>query len=316
MTARAPLRLAVAGAGRVFERIYAPALRHTPSIRLAAVAEPNEAQLAAVPGEDVARYRRLAEMLAAGGFDCLALLTPPQFHSEHVLMALPLGLPLLVEKPVAMNLGELQAWGEAGPPSLITPVLPRRYWRSYRSWRARAAAARQLRCVLEANPGAWGAKSGPPPGPEHDLLPHLVDLCRWATGEDVVAVEGLAGPGSATARLQLADGRSVECCARHGEGWAEGLEIDGRRHFVNEPSRWEQLERGLRRLARLPGEDVGGLADMLERWASRVRGEPADGLAGPADAWASVAIIDAYLASVAEGGKPVEVRPPPPGWSN
>jgi predicted dehydrogenase len=143
-----------------------------------------------------------------------------------------------------------------------------------------------------------------------------VDLGRWVTSEDVVAVEGLAGPGSTTARLQLADGRSVECCARHGESWAEGLEIDGRRHFVNEPSRWEQLERGLRRLARLPGEDVGGLADMLERWASRVRGEPADGLAGPADAWASVAIIDAYLASVAEGGKPVEVRPPPPGWSN
>lgn len=309
-----PLRLAIAGAGRVFERIYAPAIPLAHSLRLVAVAEPNAEQLGSVPGHGVARYAGLEELLAAGGFDCLALLTPPRLHFEHVMKALPLGLPLLVEKPVALDLAELEAWPRAGSPALITPVFPRRYWPSYRRWRPRAATARQLRCVLEASPAAWGARSGPPPGPEYDLLPHVVDLCRWATGEEVAAVEGSSAQGGVTARLVLGSGRIAECVARHGGGWVEGLEIDGKRCFVNEPSHWQQLSRRLDRLRGLPGEDVRGLAGMLEQWAVRVRGGAATELPGAADAWANVAIVGACMESIASGGQRASVRPVPPGW--
>ncbi len=310
----APLKLAIAGAGRVFERIYAPALRRTPSLRLVAIAEPNAERLAAASGTGIARYSSLEGLLAAGGFDCLAVLTPPPLHFEHVMMALPLGLPLLVEKPVALGPGEIEAWPRAGSPSRITPALHRRYWCDYRRWRPLVVSARELRCVLEVSVAGWGAKDGPPPGPEHDLLPHLVDLCRWATGEEVAEVEGSGGQESVVAVLHLEGGRTVECVARHTTGWAEGFEIDGKRYFVDEPSRWRRLSEQLIRLRGLPGEDARGLAAMLEQWAVRIRGGPAGELPGARDAWASVAVVHACVESIALGGKRVAVRPLPPGW--
>jgi len=279
-----PIRLGVAGTGRVFERLYRPALERAEAVTLVAACDVRSPDAPLPPG--VAFHDSLTEMLAGGGLDAVAVLTPPRLHAEQTQQVLKAGLRALVEKPVTMNLQALQ--GVLAEGTDLTPAFPRRYWPGYR-----AVGPAVTRLELETSPAAWGAREASGEHPAFDLLPHLSDLACMAKGEAPVAVRATCSENVADATLRFGDGSEVRCRAVHGGEYREGFAIDGRPLRVGPPGLLGSLSARVRRKAPV---DVLGMSALLDGWARGTVGSP-----GVEDAWNSVAVVDAYWRSVESG---------------
>ncbi|WP_258062152.1 Gfo/Idh/MocA family protein [Arthrobacter sp. B0490] len=112
---RVPLRAAILGTGSV-AHLHAAALRDLPGVELVAAADPSEQHLAAfaeaygLPG----RHTSLADLLAAEDIDVLHICTPPGGHAEQTVAAFAHGAHVVVEKPAALSLAQLDLMVDAG----------------------------------------------------------------------------------------------------------------------------------------------------------------------------------------------------------
>lgn len=109
--ARRALRLGMIGAGGVAQSKYFPAIARLRTlwepIEIVAIAEPRSdhaAKLQAIYGGHwYSDYQTLLSEEAAA-LDGMLVLSPNDLHAEHTLACLDAGLPVLVEKPIALNL--------------------------------------------------------------------------------------------------------------------------------------------------------------------------------------------------------------------
>ncbi|WP_051951499.1 Gfo/Idh/MocA family oxidoreductase [Actinacidiphila yeochonensis] len=108
--------IALVGAGKVAHAAHLRELRDLPDLlRLAAVVDPDPAHTAAVRAAGfpaVPWCGTLAEAVAAGARAALVC-TPWWTHRDVVLECLELGLPVLCEKPVTLDLAEVEELAEA-----------------------------------------------------------------------------------------------------------------------------------------------------------------------------------------------------------
>lgn len=99
-----PIRLGLAGYGKIAQDQHLPAITSNPAFELVAVAS----QGAPCPG--VANFGSLGELLATGpAVDAIAFCTPPQGRFALVQQALAAGKHVLVEKPPCASVGEALA---------------------------------------------------------------------------------------------------------------------------------------------------------------------------------------------------------------
>lgn len=114
------LQLGVAGCGRIAQLVHLPELRRMPVSRVTALAEPEakhrEAAKARFPQARGCRDYR--ELLASAAVDALIICLPSSLHADAALAALKGGLPVYVEKPLAVDEASaralLQAWRSSG----------------------------------------------------------------------------------------------------------------------------------------------------------------------------------------------------------
>ncbi len=295
--------LGVVGAGRAFERLYAPAVNGLAGIRIAAIADPRPITFGAT------HFATLEELLDQFTVDAVVVLSPPQLHAGHVLTALKHGCPVLVEKPPALHAAEVESWLAADGATLVTPAFSRRTWLRYRGLRRRLGEGETGRIVIHTNPAAWGALGGGEAEAVEDLLPHCLDLARWISGAEIRAVSARAVPGGIAGDLHLDGSRVVSFEAAHAARYLEHLEIDGIVH--NERPR-KPIPAVIDRLRGRPAQEVEGTRRTLESWLRRLAGLPTVALPGIADAWACAAAMDACRASQDLNGATVELPPLPP----
>ncbi len=110
VTPGAPTRVCLVGAGAI-AATHAEALASLPDVQVAALVEPNPAR-----AEKFAKkwkigtvHADLPTALAAGGFEAVHILTPPDTHAELTQQCIDAGVAVLVEKPVATRLKEAEA---------------------------------------------------------------------------------------------------------------------------------------------------------------------------------------------------------------
>jgi predicted dehydrogenase len=109
-------RWAVVGPGRIARR-FAQAVRELPGARVAAVVGRDEARArafadeCAAPGE-VFVATALDELLQRREADAVYIATPHAFHFEDAARCLRAGLPVLCEKPLAVNLRQARELAE------------------------------------------------------------------------------------------------------------------------------------------------------------------------------------------------------------
>jgi predicted dehydrogenase len=116
------LKIALAGAGYI-ANIHARAVQNNGG-RVAAVAEKFPDKGAEFAARFGARYYgSLPELIKAGGVDALVVGTPNALHAPQAIAALKAGLPVMVEKPMAMNALEarrmLEASGRSGAALMV-----------------------------------------------------------------------------------------------------------------------------------------------------------------------------------------------------
>ncbi|WP_127903932.1 Gfo/Idh/MocA family protein [Solirhodobacter olei] len=97
-----PIPVAVVGVGKIARDQHLPAIAGEPRMRLAAAVSRN----ASVDG--VPNFVDLETYLAAGPKAAVALCTPPSARLEASLQAIAAGRDLLIEKPPAATLGEIE----------------------------------------------------------------------------------------------------------------------------------------------------------------------------------------------------------------
>ncbi|WP_134680646.1 NAD-dependent epimerase/dehydratase family protein [Paracoccus ravus] len=103
----ADLRVGILGAGYI-AAWHADAIRRTKGLLLAAVCDrsaPAAEGMAAAYG--ITAYTELDDMIASGTCDAVHILTPPPLHHGLTLRCLRAGLHVLVEKPAALSVAEL-----------------------------------------------------------------------------------------------------------------------------------------------------------------------------------------------------------------
>jgi len=309
-----PVRLGLAGCGRLAEAGYLPAFERLPRIRLAAVADPDPRRRSRVAGlasrdrPQVATHACAADLIAAGGVDGLVIASPPEAHLDAAVQAADASLPALVEKPPAPD----------GPLAARLAALEPRPWIGFNRRFDRAATLRErvppgggveLELELRYRQASWRAYTVAPDALA-DLGPHLVDLALFLTRTEPRAVRR-AALEPARARLELLTGRGVarircETNRVHRERvrvrTPDGAAIAD--HAIGGP-----MAGALARLRRRAHPLVDSLALQLEAFARTVRGESPGPLADAADGARVMAALDAARASARRAGAEVAVHP-------
>ena len=101
------LRIGIVGAGYIASW-HADAIRATPGARLVAVCDPaRDAAEALAAGYGITAFTDLDQMIAAQVCDVVHILTPPNLHRDIAVKCLGAGLHVMVEKPVALSVQEI-----------------------------------------------------------------------------------------------------------------------------------------------------------------------------------------------------------------
>ncbi|MFJ4268643.1 Gfo/Idh/MocA family protein [Paenarthrobacter nicotinovorans] len=105
MSTRSNLRVAVVGAGQMGADHVARITHKTKGAVVSAIVEPDrhraEAVLAEAPGASL--FTRIEDAIDEGALDAVLVATPGQFHAPVLAPAIDARLPILVEKPLAMD---------------------------------------------------------------------------------------------------------------------------------------------------------------------------------------------------------------------
>ena len=138
------VRIAVAGAGTIGSR-HVEEVDACESTALASVVDPDAAgrELAAKFG--VERYASLAQLFATDRPDGVILATPNRLHADGGLECVAAGVPVIVEKPIGVDVGSATRLVEAGEAAGV-PVLTGHH-RTYSPILAKAREIIQSGCL-------------------------------------------------------------------------------------------------------------------------------------------------------------------------
>jgi len=192
---KAPLRVGIAGLGRLGQRHAAALAFSTPNCQLVAACSPVEAERAyAQQHLGVATlYSELDDLLQDGNVDAVVLVTPTSLHADQTIAALKAGKHVLVEKPLALNVSDCErvlAASEQHPELVAMVGFVRRFDPSYLSAFQSVEAGEIGRPFLvrsqtcdQNDPDGFFVKFAPTSGGIFmDCSVHDIDLARWMLG--------------------------------------------------------------------------------------------------------------------------------------
>jgi predicted dehydrogenase len=325
------VRLVVAGAGG-FGREHLRILAGMPEVTIAGIADIRA---------DAAAEAQRRFGAGASGSDALALIdavrpdgvivaTPGPTHAAIARHALALGIPVLVEKPVAMNAAEAKplAMAAAASGSFVLPGHILRFSAAHRRLVviARSDAVGPILSVTARRHRDDSHARRYADDPVLMTMVHDIDLALWLTGTIPGAVLATRRPAGISRSETLMTGTSASGAVwRLATAWtfpteappADRIEVVGERGSV-------ELEAGatLRTFGAAPRVlDISGddpdqpHKAELAHFIGCIRGLERPETVTLADAMAGLAVVDATLASLRSGApEPTSARPagPPP----
>ncbi len=191
----APLRVGIAGLGRLGKRHAEQLARHTPGARLVAACSPVAEELDwARDALGVPRlYADYAELLADPEIDAVVLVTPTTLHADQTSAALRAGKHVFVEKPLSLDVATceaVEAVAREYPDQVAMVGFVRRFDPSYARAKAAIDAGQLGRPFLvrsqtcdQNDPAGFFVRFAPSSGGIFmDCSVHDIDLARWMLG--------------------------------------------------------------------------------------------------------------------------------------
>ncbi|MEX3961744.1 Gfo/Idh/MocA family oxidoreductase [Paraburkholderia sp. EG286B] len=191
-----PLRVGVAGLGRLGRRHAQNLAYRVPGATLAAACSPLEADLAwareALPAARL--YGEYADLLADQSVDAVWLVTPSALHAEQIVQALEAGKHVFCEKPLSLDVAECERVVDVSRRHAgrqVTIGFMRRFDPSYQDAYAKVQAGaigkpflvRSQTCDLN-DPEGFFVRFAPTSGGIFlDCTVHDIDVARWLLGK-------------------------------------------------------------------------------------------------------------------------------------
>lgn len=191
--------------------------------------------------DDLLRFAELDELLASDAVDLVSICTHTDTHSAFTRLALQAGKHVVVEKPVAITSGEVEALAELARSAglVCMPAMCMRFWPEW-DWLARTIKDGTMGRVLSARferlgaAPAWGdgfyadaSRSG---GAIFDLHVHDADFIRFAFGMPE-RVDSVGNDAHVSTRYAVPGG--PELLIAEG-GWLNAPEVPFRMRYVVE----------------------------------------------------------------------------------
>ena len=239
-----PLRLGIAGCGRIASSIHLPILAGIGEAKVIALAEPDSArrQEAALRIPQAACVGEFADLLSVPELDAVVVTLPTDMHAKAAIAAFQRGLHVYLEKPVASSLAEgrdvLSAWRTAGTVGMIGYNY--RFLPAYQ--RARdivqsgrigpLVVLRSIFCSSRRALPSWKQRRETGGGALLDLASHHLDLAAWFAASaplsltcDLVSRE--TEDDTALLQVEFAGGVSAQLLATFGGPERHHFEIIG-----------------------------------------------------------------------------------------
>ena len=237
-----PLRVGLIGCGRAAETLHLPVLKRTPEVKVVAATDVDAERLARVCERfRIPRaYPEASALLGDQAVEAVAICVPVRFHVEAALAALDAGKHVFLEKPLALDLDEVDR--------LITRTarVPRKVMIGFNlRWHRLVRAARDLlrshavgRPVIirttnttglhhrYALPG-WRDRRASGGGVLIEVAVHHFDLLRFLCGAEIEEV-------FACSRSERSEDEAATVMARMSGGILVALAFADRSHDTNE----------------------------------------------------------------------------------
>lgn len=190
-----PLRVGIAGLGRLGKRHAEQLARHTPGAVLSAACSPMPAELDWARSELGVRrcHADYADLLADPEVDAIVLVTPTTLHADQASAALRAGKHVFVEKPLSLDVATceaVEAVAREHPDRVAMVGFVRRFDPSYARAKAAIDAGQLGRPFLvrsqtcdQNDPEGFFVRFAPSSGGIFmDCSVHDIDLARWMLG--------------------------------------------------------------------------------------------------------------------------------------
>jgi predicted dehydrogenase len=306
-----PVQMGLVGCGRLAEFGYIPALRRASGVALVGVADVDPVRCSRIaPG--VPAYMTLQDLIGGGQAQAIIISTPTRCHLADATVAAQAKLPALVEKPPGMDLKEAQGLLKLHPRPWL--AFNRRFDPEFANLKSRLPKqeTHKIRLELCYRRRAWN------PIDMHDdalldLGPHLIDLVRWLTANEVISVQARTlTPHYVECELELENGQAtiICCCNSPYREMVNAWSIDGR--LLGTYRRGGIISGIFGKV--FPERDsplVRSLVRQLEAFTCAVQGLPlAEQLGSVDDGVKVMTIIEAVRSSACSGGSRCRVQYP------
>jgi predicted dehydrogenase len=321
--------VALFGCGRAAERLHLPALGALQEARLVAVADPlpQRRTLLASGTPGCCAFASAEALLQQVRVAAVIIATPPETHAALAALSLRAGIPVLVEKPLALSVadGEALAALAASANGSVMVGFNRRHWEPIRRLREILRRREHTQTVTAEMVSTTNLQTWAPIGAAGNLLDdigsHAFDLVRFLFDRELAAV-GARCEDSRAVRVQvrLEDGSVARLLLAQGEAPQTSLRVHcaGQCWWIRLGSERIQPSAGPVRsfldLSDAVGRRLCGrrtsLCDSYERQLRcffhfvRARLVPQPGIA---DGLAALRAVEAARRSAADGGKEVAV---------
>ncbi|HEY7473121.1 MAG TPA: Gfo/Idh/MocA family oxidoreductase [Gemmatimonadota bacterium] len=227
-----PIRIGLAGCGRVALSIHLKVLASLPGVRVAAIAEADDERRRAartlVPG--AAAFADYREVFARPDVDAVVIALPTGLHAASAVAAFEAGKHVFLEKPLATRLDDgravLAAWRASGRTGMIgfnyrfnrLHVELKRFLEARRL--GRPVAVRSIFSSARRELETWKRERASGGGVLLDLASHHVDLARFHFGTDIEEVTCLlqsveSEDDTAAVQLRLGGGLLMQSFFSH-----------------------------------------------------------------------------------------------------
>jgi len=240
------LRVGLIGCGRVVERFHLPALLGSLQWVVAAASDVSEARRSWLQSQlgGVTVFEEAEQMLDRMPLDAVLVAATPDRHAELAVQALKRGINVLLEKPGGTSLTAARTIADAAALAKrhLGVNFNRRFMSNYQTLAQALAALRQSpavrgRFVLSFNPREWDSVTGhitdvaAGGGVLLDVASHQMDTLGWLSGHDVRSLRVLDWSHTAEQEelryaVELSNGWSIDCLARHGTGYREQMLLE------------------------------------------------------------------------------------------
>lgn len=189
------LKVAIIGTGYIGQ-VHARAVRNTPGLVLNAAVNNQPDLLAAFCADYNVPYQYVSvdDLLKSGNLDIMVVATPNYLHAPFAIAALKAGIPVMVEKPMALNSSEAEKMTETSQKSGAA-LMVAHCWRFDEEvyWLSQQAAAGKMGKIIRSKgygvhvnwgPQGWFTqKQFAGGGALVDMGIHAIDTARFLVGD-------------------------------------------------------------------------------------------------------------------------------------